>query len=51
MGYCLTYALPLGAAGLSWADLVEWWQQENPAWMMRANLGEEDTRFSDGSRC
>ncbi|MFJ8613582.1 hypothetical protein ACIRH0_41380 [Streptomyces sp. NPDC093675] len=29
--YCLTYARPLRAAGLSWAELVSWWQETNPA--------------------
>ncbi|WP_086709617.1 hypothetical protein [Streptomyces antimycoticus] len=29
--YCLTYTQPLVAAGLSWAELVSWWQQTNPA--------------------
>ncbi|MFF7975924.1 hypothetical protein [Streptomyces sp. NPDC007905] len=29
--YCLTYTRPLGAAGLSWAELVSWWQEANPA--------------------
>ncbi|MGW3520598.1 hypothetical protein [Streptomyces hydrogenans] len=29
--YCLTYTRPLDAAGLSWADLVDWWQQTRPA--------------------
>lgn len=29
--YCLTYTRPLVAAGLSWAELVSWWQQTNPA--------------------
>ncbi|MGA5508960.1 hypothetical protein [Streptomyces umbrinus] len=29
--YCLTYTRPLGAAGLSWAELVNWWQQRDPA--------------------
>lgn len=29
--YCLTYTRPLGSAGLSWADLVSWWQERNPA--------------------
>ncbi|MFJ3498849.1 hypothetical protein ACIPPJ_35490 [Streptomyces sp. NPDC086091] len=29
--HCLTYTRPLSAAGLSWAELVSWWQQTNPA--------------------
>ncbi|WP_055606666.1 hypothetical protein [Streptomyces prasinus] len=29
--YCLTYTRPLGSAGLSWAELVSWWQETNPA--------------------
>lgn len=28
--YCLTYTRPLDAAGLSWADLVDWWQRTRP---------------------
>jgi hypothetical protein len=29
--YCLAYTRPLLAAGLSWAELVSWWQQTDPA--------------------
>lgn len=29
--YCLTYTRPLSAAGLSWGDLVDWWQSANAA--------------------
>ncbi|MFF3991514.1 hypothetical protein ACFY0B_44095 [Streptomyces sp. NPDC001797] len=29
--HCLTYTRPLGAAGLSWAELVSWWQEKTPA--------------------
>lgn len=29
--YCLTYTRPLGAAGLSWGDLVDWWKESRTA--------------------
>ncbi|MFE9950980.1 hypothetical protein ACFYRJ_26130 [Streptomyces sp. NPDC005531] len=27
--YCLTYTRPLGSAGLTWGELVDWWQSTN----------------------